>query len=219
MQKILPFLIVALLCGYRITAAIDLQLEIDLKGDWLIEIGDDSTYAHPNFDDSRWEVIRVPSRWENEGFPGYDGYAWYRINFNVPIDMKTENLYLKLGRIDDVDRVYLNGQFIGGKGHFPPNYQSAWEVKRLYPISVDLLLPGEKNTLAVRVYDAHGGGGIRDGEIGIYTRLDLINLILDLSGQWRFSPLEFEDWTAGSFVDTLWDEINVPGPSTSTVHS
>jgi len=89
--------------------AMDLEKVIDLKGEWRFEIGDNQDFARPNFNDSKWEKMKVPSRWEDQGFPGYDGYAWYRISFKAPQKMQTHHLYLKLGRIDDVDRVYLNG--------------------------------------------------------------------------------------------------------------
>ncbi len=34
-----------------------------------------------DFDDSKWDKITVPSSWENQGFRGYNGYAWYRVSF------------------------------------------------------------------------------------------------------------------------------------------
>jgi len=43
---------------------------------WKFEIGDDPAYSERNYDVSRWEQIHVPGTWENQGFPGYDGYAW-----------------------------------------------------------------------------------------------------------------------------------------------
>ncbi|NOZ57651.1 MAG: glycoside hydrolase, partial [Calditrichaeota bacterium] len=163
-----------------------LKLEIDLTGEWRVEIGDDPRYRDPDFDDTGWERIAVPSAWENEGFPGYDGYAWYRIHFTVPAELKTERLYLRLGRVDDVDEVFLNGIRIGGKGSFPPKFKTAWDDRRTYRIPPRALRFDAENVLAVRVYDVGGAGGIVDGPVGIFSRLDVLKLALDLSGKWKF---------------------------------
>ena len=54
---------------------------LDLRGIWKIELGDNMKWAEPKFDDSKWDNIKVPSPWEDQGYPGYDGYAWYRKHF------------------------------------------------------------------------------------------------------------------------------------------
>jgi hypothetical protein len=53
----------------------------DLRGTWKFQIGDDQRWADPSFNDEKWDNIFAPSPWENEGYPGYDGYAWYRKRF------------------------------------------------------------------------------------------------------------------------------------------
>ena len=84
---LLPILFSLFLYGSQ-SRAMNLRLEIDLCGDWRFEIGDNPAYAEKNFDDNGWEVIHVPNMWENEGFPGYDGYAWYRLHFFLPAQLK-----------------------------------------------------------------------------------------------------------------------------------
>ena len=49
-----------------------------------------------NFDDSEWEKINVPSSWENQGFHGYDGYAWYRTSFKLKTSDAEKDLHLDL---------------------------------------------------------------------------------------------------------------------------
>lgn len=190
--------------------AMDLKREINLKGEWRFEIGNNLSYKEPDFDDSKWEKIKVPDRWENEGFPGYDGYAWYRITFNVPSGLKAKKLYLQLGRIDAVDRVYLNGKLVGGKGKFPPQYDTAWEERRRYLISPKFLKFGTDNVLAVQVYDDHGSGGIVEGDVGIYSRRDVLELKINLRGQWKFSTGDNLKWTAPDYNDSKWKTIAVP---------
>ncbi|MBD3378440.1 glycoside hydrolase [candidate division KSB1 bacterium] len=191
--------------------AMNLQQEIDLHGEWRFEIGDNTDYAEADYDDSNWELIQVPGTWENEGFPGYDGFAWYRIRFFIPKDLRSKVLYFKLGRIDDADRVYLNGNLIGGKGNFPPEYKTAFNVKRIYFIPKGFVRFGAENTLAIKVFDHQGSGGITNGEIGLYSRLDILKLAVNLSGYWKFSPGDSSHWANSDYDDQHWDLIRVPG--------
>ena len=190
--------------------AINLNREIELHGEWLFEIGDNLDYAHPGFNDSNWERINVPGAWENEGFPGYDGYAWYRISIVIPKHLQDKVLYLQLGQIDDVDRTYVNNRLVGGKGDFPPNYQTAYNVNRQYELPSNFLEFGKVNTIAVRVFDYHGGGGIVHGDIGIYSREDVIDLDIDLSGMWRFKTGDKVEWALIDHDDSDWKLIAVP---------
>ncbi|MBD3241820.1 MAG: glycoside hydrolase [Chitinivibrionales bacterium] len=187
------------------------RLEIDLSGEWRLEIGDREEYAERKYGDDEWERVQVPNAWENEGFPGYDGYAWYRKGFVIPENLRTRQLYLKIGRVDDVDMTYFNGHLIGATGDFPPNYSTAWDTRRLYELPAEYVRYDRENSLAVRVYDPGGGGGIYAGTVGIYTRVDGVVLHIDLSGRWRFRTGDCLAWKEPSYLDTAWGSINVPG--------
>ncbi|HDQ45065.1 MAG TPA: glycoside hydrolase [bacterium] len=211
MQKRLLYIaMLFLMLIFGRTWAMNLRLEIDLAGEWLFEIGDNPAYLSPDFEDGDWELIRVPNFWENEGFPGYDGYAWYRLRFFLPLQLRDRVLYLKLGRIDDVDRTYFNGHFIGGQGSFPPKYQTAYDVKRIYRLDPEILKFGEENVVAVQVFDYHLGGGIAEGKVGIFSRHDVLALDIDLGGQWKFSTGDDPMWARPDWDDTGWATISVP---------
>ncbi len=188
----------------------DLHRDIDLRGEWRFEIGDNLDFADPNYNDSRWVTVHVPDAWENEGFPGFNGYGWYRNSFVIPKTMKDKIIILKLGQIDDVDRVYFNGRFLGGQGDFPPAYQTAYDVNRVYQIPSNFIHFGRENTVAVRVYDHQGSGGIVHGEVGIYTQNVRLTLDLDLSGMWKFKTGDSMDWATVDFDDKSWKTIAVP---------
>ena len=144
---------------------------------WKFKTGDDKNWSKSNFDDSNWKVIQTNSIWENQGYANYDGYGWYRVKFNLPESLKKKALYkdtfqLVLGKIDDMDETYLNGEFIGTNNHVcspdeAANYQknTAYNVFRIYKLlSKDPRLKwGQENTLAVRVLDTGGGGGMYEG--------------------------------------------------------
>jgi len=150
------------------------MLSLNFTGRWKIHAGDNKEWRLRDYDDKNWKRIHVPAAWENEVLNNYDGYAWYRVNFRVPDDYNSNDIYLCLGKIDDIDEVYLNGKLVGtvydlrrdreywGRG-------SEYNARRIYKIDSDLLTRGGSNTLAVRVYDKGGIGGIYEGPVGIMT--------------------------------------------------
>jgi len=107
---------------------------VRLNGDWKFSVGDSADWATPGFVDQEWATIHAPAEWQSEGYEGYNGYAWYRKTFVFPSGHDRDEVYLSLGRIDDVDQVYLNGKLVGGTGQFPPHYASAYDQARVYEV-------------------------------------------------------------------------------------
>ncbi len=137
---------------------------------WHFTTGDNPEYKNPNFNDNSWTLINVPDYWENQGFDGYDGIAWYRVHFTLKKKFSGDSAYIILGKIDDADESYLNGVRIGGMGIFPPHPVTAYDKMRFYKVSTKLLR--KDNVLAVRVFDMGGPGGIVYGPVGIYDESD-----------------------------------------------
>jgi len=141
---------------------------IVLPDNWLFRTGDDLSFKEINLAESGWVNINVPGNWEDQGFPGYDGYAWYRLHFSVEEDFGNQPLYLFLGKIDDCDETYLNGVKIGSSGKLPPEPLTAWNDQRAYKIPSELLQ--KENVIAIRAYDIFSPGGIHSGLIGILNQ-------------------------------------------------
>ncbi len=184
---------------------------INLQRNWKFSIGDNKEWASSKFNDSQWEKIYVPSSWENEGFNGYNGYAWYRITFDMPRGYYGGTLYLSLGRIDDVDETYFNGKLIGRSGSFPPDYQTTYYAFRRYPIPEEYINISGDNVIAVRVYDSELEGGIVEGDIGIYAPTNTLIPDLSLEGEWKFNLNDDEQWKEKNYNDKDWNSIIVPG--------
>jgi sialate O-acetylesterase len=193
---------------------------LDLEGRWKFAIGDNKKWSAPSFNDHDWEDIDVPSNWEDEGFNGYNGYAWYRITFDgSELQNKSSSFHLFLGYIDDVDEVYLNGQKIGATGSFPPRYHTGYNSLRNYYVPTEYLNLQSKNVIAVRVYDAEVEGGIVSGDIGIFINEADQGLALNLRGMWDFTLLgkkynypdhgAFEKKTPPTTAN--WTKLSVPG--------
>lgn len=135
--------------------------------------GDNITWNQPGFDDSKWVTLQTNRAWDDQGFPNYNGFAWYRMHVKISSSLKEQanwkdSLRIYLAKIDDADEVYLNGVQIGKKGSFPnqpAGYVSAWDEEREYHISTKS--PAIKwdadNIIAIKVYDGNGLGGIFGG--------------------------------------------------------
>jgi hypothetical protein len=187
------------------------QKRVGLTGEWKFILGDHMKFARPEYDDGEWEDMYVPAAWQHEGFRNYHGYAWYRKTVEIPAQPK-DVLYLELGKIDDVDEVYLNGQLIGKTGGFPPEYYTGVHYSRRYPMPAEYLKKG-KNVIAVRVYDEGGDGGIvRSGDVsvGIYNYGNYSENSLNLFGKWKFHLSDNEAWSAENLDEKDWEDIIVP---------
>ncbi len=136
---------------------------VGFPAQWKFTTGDSPAYQAEHFDDVAWDSIEVPAHWEAQGYPAYDGIAWYRTHFVVPPAMLRQEVVLLAGVIDDADETWVNGVLVGKTGKFPPDDQSAWDFPRAYILPKGLLKA--QNTLAIRVYDGVGGGGIYQGKI------------------------------------------------------
>ncbi|HXH40683.1 MAG TPA: ATP-binding protein [Thermoanaerobaculia bacterium] len=45
---------------------------------WATQTGDDARWSRPEFDDSSWPRVAVPSTWREQGRQAYDGLVWFR---------------------------------------------------------------------------------------------------------------------------------------------
>lgn len=142
---------------------------------WRLTTGDSAVYASPDYDDSKWKSVAVPAAWETL-FPNYDGFGWYRVKFTLSKTLATEDtLVLLLGKIDDLDETFLNGQRIGATGKIsPPDSTgiSKWTEERAYFIPKRLWR--ETNTLSVRVLDTGGGGGLYEGDLKLIPKKSFV---------------------------------------------
>ncbi len=189
---------------------VDLDRLFSLRGEWKFSIGDREEWADPNYDDSDWEEIYVPRRWEREGFNGYDGYAWYRTSFNGNRLEDGGVHYIRLGYIDDVDEVFVNGVKIGFSGGFPPDYYTSWNAEREYRIPDEALNYDGENVVAVRVFDKGGEGGIYSGEVGILVADKAYRDVHDLEGIWKIRLRDKPEFADPNFDDSGWEDILVP---------
>ena len=162
--------------GIYVTQGSEYLLQ-DFYGQWLFKKGHNSNYSDEDYDDSDWEKIVVPSHWDNQGYRSYDGIAWYRKTFNLAFELQEDKKYfLLLGKIDDFDITYVNGQEIGQTNDdLAYGVSESYLKLRAYEIPKGLLKQGS-NFLAVKVTDLGNGGGIYNGPVGIVEQSDLTKI-------------------------------------------
>ena len=85
-----------------------------LDGLWRFHTGDDPAWASPDFNDSNWPLIRSGESWTRQGYPAFNGYAWYRFKVEVPGNGQPVDLLL-IGILDGY-KVYADGKLIGNAG-------------------------------------------------------------------------------------------------------
>ena len=167
-RAILALAAVVLLAGPALSQSI-------VPAEWKFLKGDKPHYIDSALNEYWWNDISPLTTWEKQGFQGYDGFAWYRVKVVVPPKMKKNaykygGLMLNLGKIDDADETFFNGHLVGATGKMPPDYSGAYDRPRSYLVPPEYVQWGKKNTIAVRVYDAGGDGGLYGGPAELTTR-------------------------------------------------
>jgi len=134
------------------------------------------SYHKENFDDSDWKQHELPQSFEKQ-FGEIDALVWYRKTFTIEKNKADKKYKLLLGAIDDSDETYINGVLVGKTND--------WLLNREYTIPKGLINEGI-NTIAVRVLDRSGGGGVYRGNLCIK---DDGNEVVSLKGEWKYKML------------------------------
>ena len=170
------------------------EASVSLDGDWLFHFDPSPEEAPqgfeaPDYDDSDWDQIPVPSNWQMEGFghPWYTNVQYpipvnepfvpsanptgsYRRAFLAPAAWKGRNIRLRFDGVDSWFEVFLNGESVGqGMGSRLPHE---------FDITDKLDFDGE-NVLAVRVVQWSAGTYLEDQDMwwlsGLYRAVTLVS--------------------------------------------
>lgn len=138
----------------------------------------DNSYA-ADATDTSWHTMALPTTWESKGLD-IDGIVWFKRTVDVPVAWQGKIVKLNLGPIDDNDVTFLNGSVVDSTLQ-----DGMWMKERNYTVPANLIKPG-KNTLAVKVIDNAGGGGIygKPGQLKLYAEGE--NDTINLSGDWLY---------------------------------
>jgi beta-galactosidase len=189
----------------------DFGWKFHLGDDWgpadnLTKAGASSGPAGVSYSDASWRTVDLPHDWAielpfdpkgdwghgykalGEGFPE-NSIGWYRRTFDLPKEDSGKRIWLEFGGVYRDCTVFVNGWVVG---RHPSGYSSF-----RYDIT-DVVNPGEKNVVAVRVNASRFEGWFYEGA-GIYRHVWLV----------KTAPLAVAP--DGTFVYASFPG-NVPGP-------
>lgn len=150
---------------------LSIEMDVDLSGEWSFIIDSTDKWIDPKANTKNWEKHILPSYWDKYGYKDFDGTAWYRKEFDMD-NTKTGKYVIVLGRIDDKDKVYINGELVGQTWSTSETgtryYHEDHKQFRGYYFDSNLLK--KRNTIAIKIYDRGMQGGIYTGPIGIATQ-------------------------------------------------
>ena len=163
-------------------------------------------YSAPGLDDSKWRPAAFPHQdWEKLQ-PQDNVYGWYRLDFVWPRCFAGRDVIVNFGVIDDAAEVYLNGKLVGRIGSMPPAFVSAWLALPSMRMPSAQVNPGRGNTLAVKVFDRTGiGGMLEEPWVGAS--------LVDGESRWRFNGCGADanaDYSGAELDDSAWVEVDVP---------
>ena len=152
--------------------------QLSLNGQWAFRLSDRADiaedFAAPDFDDSGWGRIPVPSHWQLEGHgsPAYTNKRYpfpvdppyvpdenptgdYRLHFTMPGSWGVERIILRFDGIDSCGKVWMGGREVG--------VTSGSRLPAEFDVT-DLVVPGD-NVLAVRVHQWSSGSYLEDQDM------------------------------------------------------
>ena len=127
-------------------------------------------------DDSQWPTMKLPGLWEYNGLGELDGLVWFRKAVTLSASDAVKEATIDLSMIDDSDETFVNGTKIGAT--------KKYNEMRKYKIPAGILKEG-KNTIAVRVDDTGGGGGIYGEAKDLKLTID--KNVISLAGDWSYN--------------------------------
>jgi hypothetical protein len=121
--------------------------------------GTKAGYYMTSYDDSAWPTIKIREIWDQQGFAGLSPYGWYRIKVDIPNSAKSKKLFLAFGAVDEAAYVYVNGKLAGFHDIDPHKGY----IERFIVDVTRSIKPGEINSIAIKVKNMYGVGGIWRG--------------------------------------------------------
>lgn len=203
------------------------EASVSLNGDWSFHYDESpfaapAGFADPDFDDSDWDTLPVPSNWQMNGY----GYPWYtnvqypiplnppyvpsdnptgsyRRTFFVPMSWAGRRVRVRFDGVDSWFEVFVNGESVGqGMGSRLPHE---------FDITSKLDFDGE-NVLAVRVVKWSAGTYLEDQDMwwlsGIFravtlvsfpkTAIEDVNFDTDLDSEYKNAELNIRVKLSGT---------------------
>ncbi|WP_411822563.1 SpoIIE family protein phosphatase [Leptospira sp. 'Mane'] len=163
--------------------------------------GEINSIHFEDFKRAEWKPVRVPGNILKD-VPEMDGKKTVTLLKWIRLPKETKgNLAIRLGVINDRDRVYVNGNFLGGSGLWDSEEPQSYDKLRLYSIPDKFLKYGKENSILIIIqpyFDYTVGVEQDRTEIGLadklfkdyyreeYTKLLFLMIYLTVGGYFLF---------------------------------
>ncbi|MEP7169784.1 MAG: SpoIIE family protein phosphatase [Bacteroidota bacterium] len=145
------------------------KLDLHFNYPWKFKIGDNSSWAATDFDDSDWKnIINGGSKMEwflDSNLVNVFGIIWFRTAFDADSSEINKPLALYLEQIGSACEIYLDGKFLASFGKVGKNIDDEEEQQRTNsaPAAIALSETG-KHFVAIRYSSFHSAGNKYDDE-------------------------------------------------------
>jgi beta-galactosidase len=167
---------------------------VNFNNDWKFHLGDDSLARNIYYTDTKWRKLNLPHDWSIEG--SFDeknsttfnqgalpaGIGWYRKRFKLPSNTTNKKVYINFDGVYRNSEVWINSHYLGKRPYGYISFQ--------YDLTPWLLVPGEENTIAVKVDNSEQPNSRWYTGSGIYRKVSL-----EIT-----NPIAISHW--GTFITT-----------------
>jgi cephalosporin-C deacetylase-like acetyl esterase len=119
-----------------------------LSPEWKISFRDTSAGLPDKFIIDNWNNVNLLLSWERQGYSGHSGMHCLAKKFMIPENYKDTNFSLTLSLQCNVESIYINGKYVGGKLE-----SQFWSANRgaqtVYRIPENVLAKGEENLITI----------------------------------------------------------------------
>jgi sialate O-acetylesterase len=140
------------------------------------DLGTQQKWFAKDYNTSSWKDITLPVYWSKAKIEPNDGIIWVTKEITLTDkDLAGDDLKLSIGRVDNEDITYINGNKIGESTNK--------DRDRLYTVAKSNFVVG-KNIITIRVKNSGDIGGFRSSADALY--LQTPSRKISLSGTWKY---------------------------------
>ena len=150
--------------GIKILGLILFLLSINISSQnflspfWKISCTDTAEALQIQFSTADWKDVNLLLSWERQGYFWHDGKCCIANDFTIPANFKDSTLILSLSLQCNVESIYINGKYIGGK--IPNQFWTNRGAKTEFILPKDCIRAAAKNIIMIFASDLSYTGGI-----------------------------------------------------------
>lgn len=148
------------------------------------DIGSQQYWQDIRTDYSDWDSFELPTLWKNTELKQTYGVVWVTKEIELTTSNIQSNAQLSIGRVDDEDVTYFNGEQVGAS--------TQKDLDRVYTIDKSLLKKG-KNRITIKTKNLRDLGGFRGANKDLFLQTSGKKIPLDVTWSYKVGTPNTED--------------------------